>query len=326
MASRLSTATAASGSFGDLALTDNETFAKISAGQLYHIVGLPAQVPSRNSKEELVVENRALQDIINCCCYQMQCDYALKKLMENENRKLREQLFNKQGNQKKKQTTSYARHMTSEECMEALVMEDWKGAMCAVFSTEEFKAQKKWVEAECRRVEAEAKDAEKKIEKEQKEQEKREKDAQKEAEKIEKAAQHKRDQEEKARVRKEEAEQKKREKEEEKKRKQKTTGGKKTAAPAKKRQTQQRDETANNKEDEIVPTAHEPCTPARSRLCTPTISSVARIRTPYVSVTKPRPPKPRPQGGIIRAIVIYNFACGPTHHGVGVLLTNLQHC
>ncbi|TEB36501.1 hypothetical protein FA13DRAFT_1771125 [Coprinellus micaceus] len=31
------------------------------------------------------------------------------------------------------------------------------------------------------------------------------------------------------------------------------------------------------------------------------------------------------QGGIIRAIVIYNFACRPTHHIVGVLLTNRRH-
>lgn len=282
-ASQLSTMTAASGSFGELALTDNETWAKISAGQLYHIVGLPSQTSIKSTKEDLVAENRTLRDIIDRCCYQMQRDYALKKLMEDENGKLREQLFTKQLKPKKKQTTAYARHMTGEECMDALAMEDWKTAMRTVFATGEFKAQKKKIEAECRRVETEARDAEKQLERDRKAEEKREKEAQRDAERAERA--------EKARQKKEEAERKKKEKEEERKRKQAEAAAKKVATGTKKRGGR-RDEEED--EDNTAPATPEPRTPPRSRLQTPTISSAARARPPATPKTPLHIPKARP--------------------------------
>ncbi|KAJ3505977.1 hypothetical protein NMY22_g17397 [Coprinellus aureogranulatus] len=195
---RLSTCTTASGSFGDLALTDNEAFAKMTAGQLYQIVSVPAQSTPRSTKDELLTENQMLQDIIDCCCYQMQWDHALKKLMEKENGTLQEQLFNKQNKPKKKPTTAYAHHMTGEECMEALAMEDWKLAMHKIFASSEFKAQKK-------KVKTELKEAEKQLERERKEEERRVKNAQREAERLEKEARQKEEQAEHARKGREES-------------------------------------------------------------------------------------------------------------------------
>jgi hypothetical protein len=114
VASHNSAFSGASYSFGDLALTDNEAFAKISAAQLYRIVNLPLRPNSGALKEVVLRENQTLREIIDRCCYQMQRDYAIKRLMEMENESLREQLHNKQKKQKKKQTDAYARHMTSE--------------------------------------------------------------------------------------------------------------------------------------------------------------------------------------------------------------------
>ena len=69
----------------------------------------------------------------------MQKDYAQKILMDQENGCLRRQLFDKQKKQKKTMA-AYARHMMSEECLEALAQDEWKSKMKEVFKSDKFKA------------------------------------------------------------------------------------------------------------------------------------------------------------------------------------------
>lgn len=197
--SRLSTALSclSSGS-----LLDNDVFARMSAEQVYRISGLPDRASARASKETVLAENAALRKIIERCCYQMQRDHAVKKLMEKENEDLRQQLFGRANKPKKKQVNNLARHMTAEENLQTLAIEDWKSSMKLVFASEEFKNQKKRLEAELKRLQDEAREVEKEAERERKEEEKREKAQQKEAEKQEKAEKRRLDREEKARLKK----------------------------------------------------------------------------------------------------------------------------
>ena len=55
----------------------------------------------------------------------MQKDFALKKLMDRENERLREQLHKKKTKPNKKERTGFARHMTSEENLEELIKAEW---------------------------------------------------------------------------------------------------------------------------------------------------------------------------------------------------------
>ena len=69
----------------------------------------------------------------------MQKDYTQKILMDQENGRLHQQLFDKQKKQKKT-TAAYVRHMTLEECLEALAQDEWKSKMKEVFKSDKFKA------------------------------------------------------------------------------------------------------------------------------------------------------------------------------------------
>ncbi|THU78034.1 hypothetical protein K435DRAFT_877085 [Dendrothele bispora CBS 962.96] len=88
----------------------------------------PSELVSEDpTPKQLGTKNQKLRDLLEKTCYQMQRDYALKKLMDKENGDLREQLFHK----KKKPAKRYAsadasRHMTSEESLEALAYNDWR--------------------------------------------------------------------------------------------------------------------------------------------------------------------------------------------------------
>jgi chromosome segregation ATPase len=151
----------------------------MSAEQIYGIAGLPHHHERNAPRDDLVQENLVLRNIIDRCCYQMQRNYALKKLMENENENLRQRLFRKDNKGKKKQTNAYARHMTSTETLGVLAKEDWKGVMKEMFGNEQFRARKKQVEDECRRLEAGAKEAAKELERLRKEEERLQKEGEK---------------------------------------------------------------------------------------------------------------------------------------------------
>jgi hypothetical protein len=49
----------------------------------------------------------------------MEVDYALRRLGDRENGRLCAWLFDKSNKHKKKETTSHAQHMTSEEVLDA---------------------------------------------------------------------------------------------------------------------------------------------------------------------------------------------------------------
>lgn len=189
-----------------MASVDNDIFARMSAEQVYRISGLPQRASAHATKDVIIAENIALRNIIDRCCYQMQRDHAVKKLMEKENESLRQRLFGKTNKPKKKVVNTFARHMTSAENLEALAVEDWKSSMKAVFASTEFKAQKKKVEDEIKRVQNEIKEAEKEVERARKKEEQMEKDRKQAAERAEKAEKRRLDKEERDRKKKEDDE------------------------------------------------------------------------------------------------------------------------
>lgn len=105
--------------------------------------------------------NLQLRELLDRARLQMQRDYALKKLMEKENERLRQRLFNKTNKPKKKQSSGHARHMTSDKVLEELARDDWQAAMKEVFKSEVFKQRKRAYEQYCRDELASEKAAEK---------------------------------------------------------------------------------------------------------------------------------------------------------------------
>ena len=71
----------------------------------------------------------------------MQCDYALKQLMDNENGWLHKHLFNKEKKPGKKLASGCARHMTNEENLMELAKMDWVAVMKEVFKDPVWKDQ-----------------------------------------------------------------------------------------------------------------------------------------------------------------------------------------
>lgn len=86
---------------------------------------VPKRLHPQTRKELFVAQNEVLRYLLEQSCHQMEKDYALKKLMDNENERLRKKLFNKQHKPQKKERTGFARHMTSEKNLESLRLEDW---------------------------------------------------------------------------------------------------------------------------------------------------------------------------------------------------------
>ncbi|THU82933.1 hypothetical protein K435DRAFT_856175 [Dendrothele bispora CBS 962.96] len=77
--------------------------------------------------EDLHMQNIQLRDLLEKACHQMQCNFALKKLMNKENGDLREQFFCKKKKPPKRfSAATTSRHMTLEEALEALAYEEWK--------------------------------------------------------------------------------------------------------------------------------------------------------------------------------------------------------
>jgi hypothetical protein len=127
----------------------------------FTIAGLPPAPTQSTSRDSLLAQNLQLRDLLDRACFQMQRDYALKKLMEKENERLRQRLFNKTNKPKKKLYSGNARHMTSDEVLEELAREDWQAAMKEVFKSEIFKQRKNAYEQYCRDRAAQEKETEK---------------------------------------------------------------------------------------------------------------------------------------------------------------------
>jgi hypothetical protein len=127
----------------------------------FEIAGLPPEPTRSTSREDLMAANLQLRELLEQARFQMQRDYALKKLMEKENERLRQRLFNKTNKPKNKQSTGHARHMTSEEVLEELAREDWQAAMKEVFKSDVFKQRKRAYDQYCRDELANEKAAEK---------------------------------------------------------------------------------------------------------------------------------------------------------------------
>jgi hypothetical protein len=62
--------------------------------------------------------------------------------MDTENERLLKRLFETSKKHTKKLTSGFARHMTGEECLDALAKQEWASAMKEVFKDSVFKARK----------------------------------------------------------------------------------------------------------------------------------------------------------------------------------------
>ncbi|KAG2744903.1 hypothetical protein P692DRAFT_20837260 [Suillus brevipes Sb2] len=67
----------------------------------------------------------ALRDWAEKAKQQMEADYAMKKLMEAENGRLRRQLFGQKQNGPRREGGSGSRHMTCNDMLDALAKADW---------------------------------------------------------------------------------------------------------------------------------------------------------------------------------------------------------
>ena len=108
----------------------------------YVLKNLPPKLPPFASQDALANQNAELHYLLDQSCYQMQCDYTLKKLMEKENGCLHKWLFDKSLKKKSKFTQGFAQHMTSEESLNALVKKEWAAGMKEVFK-EGFQAEER---------------------------------------------------------------------------------------------------------------------------------------------------------------------------------------
>lgn len=174
-------------------LSDEEFFARMTAHQMYEIVGLPAISLWNASKEDIQNENMRLRELLEQATFTMQRDYTLKKLMERENKHLWRRLYKKDNKPATKYDTSGERHLTSDKNLIKLGFHEWKVAIKGVFASEEFKALKKtpdedeiWkrTEMEEREREKERKKAEQAEKKRQKQVEQDERKKEKEIRKI----------------------------------------------------------------------------------------------------------------------------------------------
>lgn len=132
-------------------------------------------------------ENLLLWDLLDKTQYQMSSNFALLKLVERENERLQQQLFRTTQRPNKKTTGAYARHMTSNECLEALVRGVWESNLKNIFKSTEWKEHKKSCAATEKRLVAEEKERERERERGQKDTECHEKAQEKDTEHHEKA-------------------------------------------------------------------------------------------------------------------------------------------
>ena len=123
----------------------------------YILANVPAPLSSLASRESILSQNAELRYLLDRCCTQMQKDHALKKLMDKENGRLRKRLYDKTNKHAKKVSSGFARHMTSEESLDALAREEWASEMKEVFKDRVWKARRDAYEKYVREMAAEQK-------------------------------------------------------------------------------------------------------------------------------------------------------------------------
>ena len=153
----------------------------------YVLKNLPPKLPPFASQDALANQNAELCYLLNQSCYQIQCDYPLKKLMEKENGCLHKRLFDKSSKRKNKLSQGFAWHMTSEESLDALAREEWAVGMKEVFKERVFKQRRDAYEKYCCDLVAEEKVQEYKAEWTKKDEERARKEAEISHERVRKA-------------------------------------------------------------------------------------------------------------------------------------------
>ena len=116
------------------------------------ILHLPPNLGPHAIHEALHAQNNKLRWLLDQARYQMQKDYALKKLMDKENEELRDRLYNKKNKPGKKEKTGFARHMTAEENMIELAKDEWAVVMKQIFKDPIFKERRVQCDKACREV------------------------------------------------------------------------------------------------------------------------------------------------------------------------------
>ena len=134
--------------------------------------------PAWVANDALIKENDRLRALLADAQYQMERDYALKVLMNEENGRLRERLFNKSKKKPKAIVNSLPRHLTGESALYELAKNDWLQAMKDVWKEPVFRQRKKAIEQQMREEERRKEEQRKSAEKEEK---KRERERQKAA-------------------------------------------------------------------------------------------------------------------------------------------------
>lgn len=153
---------------------------------------MPCILPKTASRDAISNQNEELRYLLQRCCAQMQRDYALKQLMDNEK---------KPG---KKLASGCARHMTNEENLIELAKMDWVAAMKEVFKDPVWKDRRDACNKHAKRQAAEKIACAREAEKTRREAEKVQKEAEKEEERRRKESQRSRERD--AKKRKQEAE------------------------------------------------------------------------------------------------------------------------
>jgi hypothetical protein len=104
-----------------------------TAGNSFRLVDFPPHIPGYASREALLRENDKLRAYCHEAKSQMEADHASKQLMDAENQRLRNRLFDKTKKPtQRREGGSSARHMTSDNNVIALVKDIWKTAMVNV--------------------------------------------------------------------------------------------------------------------------------------------------------------------------------------------------
>jgi hypothetical protein len=128
----------------------------------YVLTNFPAPLPPKSSQKALQDHVLALQNYTNAARGQIEADHAAKKLMDEENEKLRSQLFAKKNKPAKLWVGgSGSQHMTNDENLDALAETDWHVMMGKVLkeASEQFggiKARQKALDDAEKKAEADA--------------------------------------------------------------------------------------------------------------------------------------------------------------------------
>lgn len=186
-----STPTASAGSSASQPTSESETFT----------ITVPRRLGPRAGAEALAAQNEELRYLLDQACYQMAKDYALKKLMDKENERLRKQLYTKKNKHNKKERAGFARHMTSEENLIELAKEDWVAAMKLVWKEPVWKQRREICEKHARELAAEEKKREQEAARAAKAAERLRERQRKDGEKRQKQAERKREREQQKAVR-----------------------------------------------------------------------------------------------------------------------------